>query len=109
VSLTGITGAKLLDLADVAKNVEKIRKVTHLPVAVGFGVATPEDAGLRLLPMVVGSAIVKLIAIPRETRDGEACGRICPSLKPPARGSVQYTLGDGSTLFSLKVSARNST
>ena len=27
VSLTGITGAKLLDLADVAKNVEKIRKV----------------------------------------------------------------------------------
>jgi tryptophan synthase alpha chain len=64
VSLTGITGAKLLDLADVAKNVEKIRKVTHLPVVVGFGVATPEDAAKVAAiadGVVVGSAIVKQI------------------------------------------------
>ena len=69
VSLTGITGAKLLDLADVAKNVEKIRKVTHLPVAVGFGVATPEDAAKVAAiadGVIVGSAIVKLIAAYRE-------------------------------------------
>jgi len=65
VSLTGITGAKLLSVADVGKNVEKIRKVTHVPVAVGFGVATPEDAAKVAAiadGVIVGSAIVKQIA-----------------------------------------------
>jgi tryptophan synthase alpha chain len=65
VSLTGITGAKLHNMADVGKNVEKIRKVTHVPVAVGFGVATPEDAAKVAAiadGVIVGSAIVKQIA-----------------------------------------------
>lgn len=65
VSLTGITGAKLLDVADVGKNVEKIRKVTKVPVAVGFGVATPEDAANVAAVadgVIVGSAIVKKMA-----------------------------------------------
>jgi len=68
VSLTGITGAKLLSVADVSKNVEKIRKVTHVPVAVGFGVATPEDAANVAAiadGVIVGSAIVKQIAAHR--------------------------------------------
>jgi tryptophan synthase alpha chain len=65
VSLTGITGAQLVNLEDVRKNVEKIRKVTRIPVAVGFGVATPEDAANVAAiadGVIVGSAIVKLIA-----------------------------------------------
>ena len=65
VSLTGITGAKLVNVADVAKNVGKIRKVTKVPVAVGFGVATPEDAAKVAAiadGVIVGSAIVKQIA-----------------------------------------------
>ncbi len=69
VSLTGITGAKLLNIADVGKNVEKIRKVTRVPVAVGFGVATPEDAANVAAiadGVIVGSAIVKQIAAYRE-------------------------------------------
>ena len=69
VSLTGITGAKLVNLADVAKNVEKIRKVTQVPVAVGFGVATPEDAAKVAAiadGVIVGSAIVKQIAEHRQ-------------------------------------------
>ncbi len=69
VSLTGITGAKLPNLADVGKNVEKIRKVTRVPVAVGFGVATPEDAAKVAAiadGVIVGSAIVKLIAAHRQ-------------------------------------------
>ena len=69
VSLTGITGAKLLDLADVGKNVEKIRKVTKVPVAVGFGVATPEDAAKVAAiadGVIVGSAIVKQIDAHRQ-------------------------------------------
>src|SRR3989441_4480204 len=44
VSLTGITGAKLTDKADVEKKVREIRRYTKTPVAVGFGIATPQDA-----------------------------------------------------------------
>ena len=65
VSLTGITGAKLQNVAEVGKNVEKIRKVSRLPVAVGFGVSTPEDAAKVAKVadgVIVGSAIVKRIA-----------------------------------------------
>ena len=61
VSITGITGAKLSDLAGVRENVAKIRRHTQQPVAVGFGVATPEDAA-RVAKVadavIVGSAIV---------------------------------------------------
>jgi tryptophan synthase alpha chain len=61
VSITGITGAKLSDIAGVRQNVAKIRKHTKRPVAVGFGVATPEDAA-RVAQVadgvIVGSAIV---------------------------------------------------
>ncbi len=65
VSLTGITGAKLCNVADVGANVEKIRKISKTPVAVGFGVATPEDArnvAAVADGVIVGSAIVKQIA-----------------------------------------------
>lgn len=65
VSLTGITGAKLHNVAEVGRNVEKIRKVSKTPVAVGFGVATPEDAANVSAVadgVIVGSAIVKRIA-----------------------------------------------
>lgn len=64
VSLTGITGARLTDLDGVRKNVEKIRKASSLPIAVGFGVATPEDAatvGKVADGVIVGSAIVRRI------------------------------------------------
>lgn len=65
VSLTGITGAKLSNLAEVGKNVARIRKVSKIPVAVGFGVATPADAGNVAAiadGVIVGSAIVKHVA-----------------------------------------------
>lgn len=44
VSLTGITGATMGEAAKVAKQVEKIRRFSVLPVCVGFGVKTPEQA-----------------------------------------------------------------
>ena len=72
VSLTGITGAKLPNLADVEKNVEKIKKVTNVPVAVGFGIATPEDAAKVAAiadGVIVGSAIVKKISAHQEKPD----------------------------------------
>ncbi len=65
VSLTGTTGAKLSNMDDIQQNLKKLKKVSATPVAVGFGVATPEDAA-RVSKMadgvIVGSAIVKRIA-----------------------------------------------
>lgn len=65
VSLTGITGSKLNNVGDIHDNIKKLRKVSASPVAVGFGVATPEDAA-QVSKMadgvIVGSAIVKRIA-----------------------------------------------
>jgi tryptophan synthase alpha chain len=71
VSLTGITGAKLGNAADVGQNIDKIRKVSGTPIAVGFGVATPQDAARLSVfadGVIVGSAIVKLIAAHQHDR-----------------------------------------
>ncbi len=89
VSLTGITGAKIQNMAEVGKNVEKIRKATRTPVAVGFGVSTPEDAG-RVAAMadgvIVGSAIVKQIAANQQGPDlVERVGAFVGSLKSAIR------------------------
>jgi tryptophan synthase alpha chain len=64
VSLTGITGSRLTDPDDVARRIADIRKVTDKPIAVGFGIATPEQAHLvgRMADgVIVGSALVKVI------------------------------------------------
>jgi tryptophan synthase alpha chain len=64
VSLTGITGASLKNFSEVKTRLSAIRRVTDKPVAVGFGVSTPDQAK-ALAGMadgiIVGSAIVRLI------------------------------------------------
>ena len=65
VSLTGITGAKLGKVSEIGRNVDQIRKLSQTPIAVGFGVTTPEDAAEVSAVadgVIVGSAIVKQIA-----------------------------------------------
>jgi tryptophan synthase alpha chain len=65
VSITGVTGTKNFDSSAVATAVARIRKLSSLPVAVGFGVKTPEHAAeiARIAEaVVVGSAIVSHIA-----------------------------------------------
>jgi tryptophan synthase alpha chain len=65
VSVAGVTGVKEADAAAVAPQVQRVRKASGLPVAVGFGVRTPERAGqvARVADaVVVGSALVDEIA-----------------------------------------------
>ncbi len=64
VSLKGVTGASHLNLDDVAHKVEEIRKLTGLPIAVGFGVKNAETAAAVAKlgdGVVVGSALVSRI------------------------------------------------
>lgn len=62
VSITGVTGTKSADTAAVGKHIEAIKAKTDLPVAVGFGIKTPENAAEMAKiadAVVVGSAIVE--------------------------------------------------
>jgi len=63
VSVTGVTGARKSVDDSVFATVRKIRKQVNLPVAVGFGIADPSQAGKVAEVadgVVVGSALVKL-------------------------------------------------
>jgi tryptophan synthase alpha chain len=71
VSITGITGTKAPDRLSVAAAVDRIKRHTDLPVAVGFGVTRPDQAaaiGRNADGVVVGSALVKAI---EQSLDGE--------------------------------------
>ena len=65
VSITGITGTAAPEISSVEAHVSRIKASTDLPVAVGFGVKTPEQAremGGLAEGVVVGSALVNTIA-----------------------------------------------
>lgn len=65
VSINGITGSASPQARDVATAVARIKRHTSLPVAVGFGIRTPEQAAAIAKAAdgaVVGSAIVDAIA-----------------------------------------------
>jgi tryptophan synthase alpha chain len=65
VAVTGVTGGKEADAAGIAAQVGRVRDVVGLPVAVGFGIRTPERAAevARIADAaVVGSALVDEIS-----------------------------------------------
>ena len=64
VSRTGVTGERTDLESDIDANVAKIRKHTDLPIAVGFGISTPDQVravGSGADGVIVGSAIVRRI------------------------------------------------
>ncbi|MEZ5810303.1 MAG: tryptophan synthase subunit alpha [Rhizobiaceae bacterium] len=72
VSMTGITGSALPDTTRIGAAVERIKRHTDLPVCVGFGVKTAEQAeaiGAGADGVVVGTAIVNVIA--KATENGK--------------------------------------
>jgi tryptophan synthase alpha chain len=65
VSITGITGTRSATAEDLAANIPRIRRVSDLPVAVGFGVRTPAQAAevARLADAaVVASSLIDTLA-----------------------------------------------
>ncbi len=87
VSITGITGTKSVDSEAVAGAVSRLRESTELPLAVGFGIKTPEQAAAiaRVADAaVVGSALVNRIAEGADA-SGEAKARLVASVLEGAR------------------------
>ncbi len=82
VSIAGITGAATPDPKAVHAQVASIKKSTTLPVAVGFGVKTPEQAkaiGQGADGVVVGSALVSAIETSLSA-DGKATAKTVPAV-----------------------------
>lgn len=64
VSVTGVTGARAALPSDLADYVRRVRSLTPLPLAVGFGISTPEQvrAVAKLADgVVVASALIRLM------------------------------------------------
>jgi tryptophan synthase alpha chain len=65
VAIAGITGTRSADSYEVAGAVARLRRFTNLPIAVGFGIRTPEQAAAVARAAdaaVVGTALVQRLA-----------------------------------------------
>jgi tryptophan synthase alpha chain len=65
VSREGVTGARETVVSSLAERISELRKLSSLPIAVGFGISTPDQArevAQHADAVVVGSAIVSQIA-----------------------------------------------
>jgi tryptophan synthase alpha chain len=92
VSVLGITGTKSATEEAVAAHVARIKRHTSLPVAVGFGIKTPEQAAAvarHADAAVVGSAIVDMVKVALDEN-----GRPKPGLVDGLLGFVK-SLADG--------------
>ena len=92
VAIAGITGTKSADAAEIQASVERLKRHTDLPIAVGFGIRTPDQAGAvaRIADAaVVGSAMVQMVA-----DNLDADGKAKPELVTNVLGLSQ-SLADG--------------
>ena len=90
VSRTGVTGERQELAADARQLVGRLRRTTKLPIAVGFGISTPEQfaaVGEFADAAVVGSAIVHAIEKAGKARAAEAVGHLVGSLRPSKPGA----------------------
>ncbi len=85
VSITGVTGVRTTLDRDIRRQVEKIKKITPLPIGVGFGISTPRQAQMVAKwadAVVVGSAVITTI---RQSKTSSAIvtnvGQFISSLK----------------------------
>ncbi len=65
VSITGITGTRSASTADLAAAIPRVRAVTDLPIAIGFGVRTPAQAAQAVQvadAAVVASSLIEILA-----------------------------------------------
>ena len=82
VSILGVTGSAAPDTTKVAEAVTRIKRHTILPVAVGFGVRTAEQAaaiGRTAYGVVVGSALVNAVRDSLDA-DGRATEQTVPAV-----------------------------
>ena len=100
VSMTGITGVGAPTVELVGQAVERIHAASPLPVVVGFGIRTPEQAGE--IAKVADAAVVGSALVDRIAQSLDSDGR-------PAAGLVDDLLGQVNALATSVRSARGTT
>jgi len=83
VSRTGVTGTREEVAADARKLVQRLRRFTQLPIAVGFGISTPAhfaEVAQFADAAVVGSAIVQAVEEAGHERAPQAVAELIMSL-----------------------------
>jgi len=89
VSVTGVTGARASLALDLEQHVRELRTVTDLPIGVGFGISTPDQARQVASiadAVVVGSALSSLIEEHASSPDlVETVGKLVGTMKAAMR------------------------
>ena len=84
VAIVGITGTAEADAGGLSGLIQQIRDETDIPLAVGFGINTPEAAGKmgQLTDgVIVGSALIKAVDGAEPADKVSAAGEFVKSLK----------------------------
>jgi len=87
VSLVGITGAKMGAVTDIQRQIKSLQKVSPLPILIGFGISTPQEAAQAASlaeGVVVGSALVRQVEDHLE--DGTANQKVLECAKALMQG-----------------------
>ena len=99
VSVRGVTGAGQVDMADVRSQVAALKQHTALPVGVGFGVRTPQQAAQIAAfadAVVVGSAVIEqLEAAAAAGINGPAALEGAVKLVRALRAGIEAAGGEG--------------
>jgi tryptophan synthase alpha chain len=91
VSITGITGTRSADYASLAPAIRQLKQHTDLPVAIGFGIRTPEQAAIAATVAdgaVVGTALVDTLAATLDA-EGRATAETAPRVLAQVAGLAQ--------------------
>lgn len=81
VSIAGVTGTASIEMNSVTEKLKEIKAVSDLPVAVGFGIRTIDDAKAVAKVaegVVIGSAFVKII---EKSQENQMVSEVCAAAK----------------------------
>ena len=84
VTLRGVTGSSNLNIDEISKNIEEIKKYASVPTLAGFGIKSTDDAKLLAKcsdGVIIGSSIVKMIEESSDLREFDRIGQYITDIK----------------------------
>ena len=84
VTLRGVTGSSNLNIDEISKNIEEIKKYASVPTLAGFGIKSTDDAKLLAKcsdGVIIGSSIVKMIEESSDSREFDRIGQYITDIK----------------------------
>ena len=87
ISITGVTGTKSIDVDAIRPHIERTRSATGLPVGVGFGVKSPQDA--KSVAQIADAVVVGSALVDRVYSNLTEAGEAMPSLVSDVQSLVK--------------------